>query len=292
MLRFRSGARGISPIVTILTNEAGPTRQAARPMPAAGGKGLLREFQRQAYIAWFFAWSDTKARYRRTVLGPLWLVLGTALGVVGLGYVWSVLFNLDQGNFIPDLAMGLIIWQMLSGSIIEAVSVFYNNAAVIKNIRTPSYRISLQLLFTQLINFAHNVIVVVVVLIIYQKPVTAISLLALPGLLLVLVNLAWVIQLFGFLGARYRDLQYGVAAVMPLLFFMSPVMYRSQQLGVRAEFAAFNPLAHWIDLIREPMDGNVPYPLFYVLAVATAVAGWAVAIWITYTRGHRLAYWI
>ena len=37
----------------------------------------------------FFAKTDTEARYRRSILGPFWLTLGTLIGVLGLGIVWS-----------------------------------------------------------------------------------------------------------------------------------------------------------------------------------------------------------
>lgn len=48
--------------------------------------------------ALFLSWSDTKARYKRSMLGPFWLTLGTAIGVGRLGFVWSTLFNMDKWN--------------------------------------------------------------------------------------------------------------------------------------------------------------------------------------------------
>ena len=40
----------------------------------------LRYSWKSLPMALHFAWGDTKARYKRSVLGPWWIVLGTAIG--------------------------------------------------------------------------------------------------------------------------------------------------------------------------------------------------------------------
>ena len=55
----------------------------------------------------YFAWSDTKARYKKSVLGPFWPTLTNLLGVVGLSLVWAELMNQDMQSFVPQLAIGL-----------------------------------------------------------------------------------------------------------------------------------------------------------------------------------------
>jgi ABC-type polysaccharide/polyol phosphate export permease len=69
----------------------------------------LTEALKRLSVALYFAWSDTKARYKRSVLGPFWLVLSTMVGVVGLGVIWSVLLKVDRREFIPSLTIGLIV---------------------------------------------------------------------------------------------------------------------------------------------------------------------------------------
>jgi ABC-type polysaccharide/polyol phosphate export permease len=91
------------------------------------------------YIAFFFAWGDTKARYRRSILGPWWMVLSTAVSVAGLGFLWSMLLKDDPVKLVPSLTVGLIIWQLLSGCIIEAPSIFVRNAHFIRNIKLPFF---------------------------------------------------------------------------------------------------------------------------------------------------------
>ncbi len=252
----------------------------------------LHTIWRNVSLAWFFAWSDTRARYKRSVLGPFWLVLGTLIGVAGLGFVWSTLLNTDRATFIPALTIGLVLWNMIAGCVTGAAGVFTRNATVIKNIKTPSARISLELLFQQTVNLVHNSAVIALVLVVFPQRLSAVTLLAIPALALVLVNLWWVIQLIGFLGARFRDFEPLVVALMPILFFLSPVLYRSHQLGATAALMTFNPMAYWLDVVRDPLEGNAPAITTWLVTVLMAIAGWTLALWITRAKAHRLAYWV
>lgn len=244
-------------------------------------------------LALHLAWSDTHTRYQRSVLGPLWLVLGTAIGVGGLGFVWSQLFNIDKSVFIPSLTIGLVVWYLLSATITEAAAVFYRNREMILNFGTSSLLISLQLLLRQMVNFAHNLIVVVVVFAIYPGKLGVVTLMAIPGLLLVLLNLVLVIQIVGYIGARYRDLEPLVAAIMQPLFFITPVIFRPEQLGGPSSLLiAFNPLAWWLSLIRDPFFGTVAPAATWLACLGFTGFCAVVALMITAQKRRRLAYWV
>jgi ABC-type polysaccharide/polyol phosphate export permease len=243
-------------------------------------------------VALYFAWSDTKARYKRSVLGPFWLVLTTMVGVVGLGLIWSVLLKVERAEFIPSLTIGLIVWQTISGCIAESPSVFYRQVAQIKDINLPSFFISTQLILRQLINFGHNICVFAIVMAIYPERASPIALLGIPGLILLVINLLWVVQILGYVGARFRDLEPLIVAFLPILFFLSPVVYRASQLGPMQSLMALNPLTYWIGLVRDPLLGLAPSPATYVFALAITGLGWAAAFWVTGSKRHRLPYWI
>lgn len=243
-------------------------------------------------FAFYIASSDTKTRYRRSVLGPLWLVLGTLIGVGGLGIVWSTLFEVDRENFIPSLAIGLVTWYLLTSCIVDSASAFYGNRDIFLNMQTSSILVSLLVLIKNLINFFHNFIVVIIVLMIYPKNVGLVSLLAIPGLILVSFNLLGVIQLLGFVGARYRDLSPLLAAVMQPLFFITPVLFRPHQLGANAFIADLNPFTYWLALIRDPIMGNAPSGATWLLVIILTILTWAMALFVTANKRHRLAYWV
>jgi ABC-type polysaccharide/polyol phosphate export permease len=243
-------------------------------------------------LAIFFAWGDTKARYRRSVLGPLWIVFGTAIGVAGLGFLWSSILRVDKHEFIPSLTLGLVVWQFIAGCITESSLTYIHKASLIKNIRMPYFIFPIQVVLRQLINFLHNFIVVIVVLCIFPPNLGFAQILFIPGLILLLGNLLWIVSLVGLLGARFRDLEQFVNAFMPIVFFLSPVIYPATRLGAVAKFVWLNPFSYMITLIRDPVQGNVPELFVYIWAFVFLVFGWLFTFWIYGKKRNRLAFWV
>jgi len=243
-------------------------------------------------LAFYFAWSDTKARYRRSTLGPLWLVIGTGIGVAGLGLLWSILLNQEKSVLIPSLTIGLVAWQLIAGSIIDSTSAFTRNAAVIKNIETPFLLFPLQLMLRHLVNFAHNGIIILIVLAIFPPPVGMAQLLLVPGLLLVVLNLFWIVSLIAIIGTRFRDIEQIVSSLVPLLFFLSPVIYKPDHLGVMESIAWFNPLAYFITLIRDPIQGIVPDNFIYLASIAMLIAGWLATLALLSSKRKKISLWV
>lgn len=252
----------------------------------------MREAMQKAPLIAFLAWSDVSARYKRSVLGPFWLTLGTAVGTVGLGFIWSELFKIDRSTFIPTLTSGLIIWQFIAGCITEAPTAFNRQAAIIRNLALPLSIHPIQLVVKHLINLAHNLPVFFVVAIVFRVNFTYYSLLVVPCLFLVVANLLWITLILSILGARLRDLEYLIAAVMPVLMFLSPVMYRPNYLPFSQKVMWFNPFSHLIEIVRFPLLG-MPPSLFVVFTnLAFCILGWSVALMLFNKKKTRVALWV
>lgn len=258
-------------------------------------KVLLEELKgarERLALALHLAWSDTRTRYRRSVLGPFWLVLGTLIGVGGLAFVWGALFEVERATFVPMLSIGLVVWYFLSGTIVEASSVYYSQRELMLNIPVSSILVSIVLLARNMVTLAHNFIVVIAVLILFPDNLSVKALYAVPGLVLVCLNLLWIIQLVGYIGARYRDLSPLLAAIMQPLFFLTPVLFRTEQLGASSFIVSLNPLTHFLSVVRDPLMGSVPPPSTWAVVLALCVAGWLAALTMTALKRRRLAYWV
>jgi ABC-type polysaccharide/polyol phosphate export permease len=260
----------------------------------AAGTALadLHHATRLLRVIAFMAAGDLRARYRRSVLGPFWMTLGTAMGTIGLGTVWSELLHIDQASFVPSLTAGLVMWQLLSSCIVESTTAYWRQGAILRNLCVPLSMPPIQMLLKHLINFAHNLPVLAVVLLYFHVPLGWQSLLAVPALFLVALNLLWMTLVFAMLGARFRDLEYLVGGVMPLLMFLSPVFYRPSYLPFNGRYVWLNPFSHLIEVVRYPLLGAAP-PGFVVLSTAAlALAGWTFALWLFDAKRDRIPYWL
>jgi ABC-type polysaccharide/polyol phosphate export permease len=240
----------------------------------------------------FLTWSDTKARYQRSVLGPFWLVLGTMIGVAGLGFLWSTLLHSDRATFIPSLTVGLIVWQFISGCVTEGSAVFVRSSSVIRNLKIPFFFHALQTVMRQFINFTHNIVVIVVIFIIYPPHLSYAQMLVIPGLILLVCNLLWITMLIGMLGARYRDLEYLINSIMPLLFFLSPVIYRPENLGMKSHIVWLNPFTYLIAVVRDPLQGIASSCSVYIVSVLMLLVGGVFTLWLLDRKYKRIAFWV
>lgn len=238
------------------------------------------------------AWQEVKQRYRRSTLGPFWLTISMAILVGGMGPLYGRLFNQHIGNYFPYLAVGLILWQLISAFIQESGQVFISAEPYIKQIKMPLTLHVLRMVWRNAIVFAHNFVVILVVLIAFLPHWSWVALLALPGLAALLANGIWAGLLLGILCARFRDITPIVTTLGSVAFFLTPVMWRKEMLGRHQWAADLNPLHHFIDVIRGPLLGQTPSAASWLIVTAVTVIGFAVTIRVFARFRPRVAYWL
>lgn len=255
-------------------------------------RAYLIVLKQQTSLAFNLAISETRARYRRSILGPWWLTLGAGIGVVGLGIVWSALLNQAPSELMPRLAIGLVLWQFISGCVVEASGLFIRQSQIIRNYNLPLILYPLQLIMRQLITLAHNLAIIFLMIIIFPGAFSIYGLLGVIGLLIVIVNLVWIAVIIGILGTRFRDLEPLIQSLMPLLFFVTPVIYEPKHLGISQIVIWLNPFTYFMQIVRAPFFGDIPPLEVYVAAVSSMFIIGAIAIRLLRGRGRRLAFWI
>lgn len=74
---------------------------------------------RQRELWLHLGWQDIKQRYRRSVIGPFWITIATAVQATAMGLLYSVLLDVNLTEFLPHVAVGLIIWNFINAAILE-----------------------------------------------------------------------------------------------------------------------------------------------------------------------------
>ncbi|MEY4769237.1 MAG: hypothetical protein RL637_1876 [Pseudomonadota bacterium] len=240
----------------------------------------------------YLSWNDTRARYKKSVLGPLWMTLGNLIGIVGLGWVWGHLLHEQLASFIPSLTIGMVIWQFISGTLNEAPTTFIRQAIIIRNVVMPVSFFVIRAFSRQLINLAHNLLIILGVMIYFGLPFNANTLWVIPGLILVILNLFWITWVLGFIGARFRDIEYTIQALLPLLFFISPVIFRIDRLPIDIKIINYNPFAHFIEIVRQPLLGTSVNFIHYQWLLILLLFGVLTGILIQKLYRRYLAFWV
>lgn len=209
-----------------------------------------------------------------------------------LGILYATLFHIDVHNYLPFLALSQILWAFISTLVGEACGAFTQAESMIRAMRMPLFVHAIRTLLRNVFVLAHNVVVVVAVDIIFRVWPGWFALCALPGLALWTVDGLAICMLLGAFCARFRDVSPIVASVMQIAFFLTPVIWKPEQLGRHIWLLPFNPFFALIEIVRAPLLGELPdigiciAALLYSLLLLTLT-------WLMFVRARRrVAFWV
>ncbi len=238
------------------------------------------------------AWNDIRQRYRRTLLGPFWLTLSMGVMIATIGFLYAKLFKQPTAEYLPYLTLGFIVWALISGIVLNSCTAFTGSEGIIRQVRTPYSVHVFRMLWRNAIIFAHNIVIYLLVMVLFDIRPNVAFLLALPGFLLIFLNGLWLGIVLGAMSARFRDLQQFVANVMQIFFYVTPIVWRPEQLAEHPEVVQFNPLYYFLELLREPLQGTAPSASVWLVTIGTTVAGYSFALFFLARYRSRIAFWV
>jgi len=244
----------------------------------------------KAHEYWTYSvWLKFGLTYRKTSIGPLWLVASPAVFVGFLGYLFSQVNGRELSVFVPHLAIGYVTWTLIYTALNASPTIFTKKRSEILQGQMRLTDLVLADIFQTLLTYLHQMLVVVVVFIYFGLVPDLYALVSLIGLFFILLNSVWVYLAFGMIGARFRDLDELISAGVRLGFFITPIIWMpvNGQGGVLGAFLILNPIYHFLEIVRAPLLGNPIAPTTWAIVIAFTLVGYAVAAFI-YRRTSRL----
>ena len=228
-------------------------------------------------VWWFTATARTKARFVRTVFGSFWLGLSNLFSIAALAVVYGAVFKVDDFNeYVVYLGIGLVIWNTIAAAIASAPNLFEHNQVHIHNTSLNPVFYTLEEWSFQIQTFFQSFLLVILVLSFFQNNLF-VNLLINGWLPLVnlFLFLYWFPLLICLLGARYRDLYQLVPIVLQLVFLLSPILYKKDNLGSLVWTANLNPLYRILDQVRHSLMANeLNIPLAVLLFASNIFCIW------------------
>jgi ABC-type polysaccharide/polyol phosphate export permease len=243
-------------------------------------------------IWWYFAWMEVKQRYRRSVLGPWWITISMMIFIAAMGTVFSRIFNQGLNVYVPFFTAGFLFWTFISGSINEATEVFKLSNTFIKQINLPFNIYIFKHLTRHFIFLCHNFVVFILVALIFKIPFNAGMLFAIPGCLLLFLNIYWISLLVAIISTRYRDLAPTINSCMQVAFFITPISWMPKLLNPHSLIMKLNPLVFYLGAIRNPLLSTPVTPHTWTADIISAVLGLFITFIIFAKFRNRIPYWV
>jgi len=252
----------------------------------------LKEGICSIYVWPMLGWLEIKQRYRRSVLGPFWLTISTGVMIGGMGPLYGRLLDQDTSAYFPYLAVSFVVWMLLANLITDACTAFISAEGFIKQIKLPFTVYILRVVWKNLIIFGHNLLIVIVVLVFFRPSLGWYLLLVPLSVMLISINGIWIGILLGLLCARFRDIPLIIGSLVQIAFFLTPVMWKATMLGQHQWAANFNPLFHFLEIVRAPLMNSDPALVSWLVAIGITVVGFTVALAMFSRFRARIAYWV
>jgi len=243
-------------------------------------------------LAFWLAWDDIHGKYRRTVLGPLWITIGQAAVICGFAVVFSGLFGADPATYLLYLAAGFPIWAMISQYFVDMPAAFVNTRGMIESYELPWLLQIWRRALGYVLIFVHHIAILFVAMLILGVQPTPNMLLAVPALFIVTLAGVGFGLTVAVLGARFRDLQHALGVAASFLMLFSPVLWRTEQLLTNQWVYQFNPLYYFLRLLRDPLlQLSTPVEI-WIGAGAGAVALFVLGFVTFWVSRRNLYHWM
>lgn len=248
--------------------------------------------RKSANLVYHFAQRESKARYKRSLLGWFWSFANPLTTVLVYSFAFGKVFgarapataNGQAENFGLFLFTGLIVWSLFIGVINGCMGWLDGVSQLRKKIYFPTETALLGGAASNAIQTGLEAVVLLAIMIIAANIAwTAIFLLVALFLALAFaLGLGFVVAI---LNARFRDIQYLVGVLLNVGFFLVPIIYPLELVPTKAyglpakAIVEWTPPAVYVDIARDgvyflevPSGGKLLVGAVY--AATTFTIGW------------------
>jgi lipopolysaccharide transport system permease protein len=204
------------------------------------------------------------AKYKQTILGPLWFIIQPLLTTLMFTVVFGKIAKIPTDG-LPQMLFylsGITAWGYFSESLKATSNTFVTNANIFGKVYFPRLAIPVSVIISNLVLFGIQFLFLIVFMIIFYFSGYSfgpnIYILLLPVLLILMAGLG-----LGFgiiissLTTKYRDLTYLVAFGIQLWMYATPIVYPLSNLsGNIRMLALLNPLTSIVETFRYIMLGS------------------------------------
>lgn len=232
-------------------------------------RSIVSDFPKSRALAWRMLVRDTRAMYRQSLLGYVWLFLppiGTALVWVLLNK--SSLVNIDAGEVpYPLFVMtGTVLWTAFNASVMAMQEIMGSARSMLSKINFPHEALIMAAFGKALLNSSIPILLLIPAFFYYGVNLE-LSVLLFPIGFLVLILLGSAVGLlFVPIGALYGDVGRAIQLALRFGFFVTPVIYALPAAGLARTLLLWNPVTTPLVTSRASLVGGES-----VLGVETAI---------------------
>jgi lipopolysaccharide transport system permease protein len=259
------------------TGSGSPSFEADRREAVRSPKSLIGQspstisFRYYADLIVHLVKRDFILRYKGSALGVLWILLVPLMQLLTLVFVFDKVVPLNIDSYPAFVFCGLLPWTWFSSSLSTAAGLFVSNRDLVRRPNFPPLILIIVNTCSNLLLYLLVLPLVVILLLVYNHSFNW-TLFLLPVLILIeSILIQGLSVIIATCNVFYRDVQQITAVILTLLFYITPVFYKPQQVNPRyALLFKLNPMASLVKAYRDVLFYAQP-PEFSVLLLTCAI---------------------
>ena len=224
----------------------------------------LNEIWKYRDLVMLFVRRDFVARYKQTILGPLWFIIQPILTTLMFTVIFSQIAGISTEGLPPMLfyMAGTVAWTYFATCLNSTSNTFVSNAGIFGKVYFPRLTVPLSIVISNLIQFFIQFMLLAAFMFYFYLRGTAIHLnwyvLLIPYLIVImaLMGLGFGI-IISSLTTKYRDLTNLVAFGMQLWMYATPIIYPLSRVPAKYRTLVLaNPVTPIIETFRFALLGS------------------------------------
>lgn len=224
----------------------------------------LKEIWQYRDLLMLFVRRDFVAKFKQTILGPLWFVIQPLFQTIIFTFVFGNIAGISTDGAPKGVfyLAGLTAWNYFANCLRTTSNVFTLNATLFGKVYFPRAVTPISIVISNLIQFAIGFGLFLIVYIYYIAQGAEIrpniSILLFPALVLIMGFMGLGLgMLISAMTTKYRDLQYLVQFGLQLLMYATPVIYPISELSGKFKMIILaNPMSGVIETFKYSFMGT------------------------------------
>lgn len=242
-----------------------------------------------------FASDEIQQRYRRSKLGLAWIVISYLIFVGAVSIFFGSFSQMESGSFSIYVAVNFAIFLFALACITDGCMVFRTAKTWISSTPLPHSVHIFKSMARGLFVFVINLLIAILMMYLAGERLTWLALMAIPAFILLLFNGLLAHIIFGYVTARFRDVEHLMQSITRIMYFTTPVLWvrnEHQDPGIRDTIAELNPFTHALEIFSAPILGSYADPYSWVYMAWLTLILFVSALVIAGYSHKRLGYWL
>jgi len=221
----------------------------------------------------YLSYVDIVNQYRRTLLGPVWILLSLVIFSVAMGTVYSKVFSISFSEYVTYITTGMIAWNWAAGILVGSGMVYVSNSGLLLDHPVDKSYLIWANAMSQLIVFIHQFPVILFFYIFGLVKVNLNILYIFPSLAIVFMINVGLASVLSIVITKYRDFHKILTNLTIIIMLTTPIFWMTDIMtGARSLIYLMNPFYYIIEIIRDPLLGKEPSLFKYSVSILIAIS--------------------